>query len=132
MSTGQSNSSLKLKSRKSNNTLSAAYFGMVGFFWPSDKLGRYPLISDVNKIILKYISYLQSKEQSSLVIQSLVMSINLHSNGKTCVYANLIKMRNYYNIAFNFYHDNYPAFCRSHAQEMYYPLETFPLQFTIA
>ena len=47
-------------------------------FWPSDELGRYPLIFDVNKIILKYISYLQSKEQSSLVIQSLVMSIDLH------------------------------------------------------
>ena len=101
-------------------------------FWPSDELGRYPLIFDVNKIILKYISYLQSKEQSSLVIQSLVMSIDLDSNGKTCFYANLIKMLNYYNIPFNFYHGNYPAFCRSYAEEIYYPLETFPLQFTKA
>ena len=40
--------------------------------------GRYPLTFDVKKRILKYISYLQSKEQSSLVIQSLVMSIDLH------------------------------------------------------
>ena len=70
------------------------------------ELGRYPLIFDINKRILKYISYLQSKEQSSLVIQSLVMSIDLHSNGKTSFYANLIKMLNYYNIPFNFNHDN--------------------------
>ena len=53
------------------------------------ELGRYPLIFDINKRILKYISYLQSKEQSSLVTQSLVMSIDLHSNGKTSFYANL-------------------------------------------
>ena len=70
------------------------------------ELGRYPLIFDINKRILKYISYLQSKEQNSLVIQSLVMSIDLHSNGKTSFYANLIKMLNYYNIPFNFNHDN--------------------------
>ena len=65
------------------------------------ELGRYPLIFDINKRILKYISYLQSKEQSSLVIQSLVMSIDLHSNGKTSFYANLIKMLNDYSIPFN-------------------------------
>ena len=70
------------------------------------KLGRYPLIFDINKRILKYISYLQSKEQSALVIQSLVMSVDLHSNGKTSFYTNLIKMLNYYNIPFNFNHDN--------------------------
>ena len=70
------------------------------------ELGRYPLIFDINKIILKYISYLQSKEQSSLVIPSLMMSIDLHSNGKTSFYANLIKMLNYYDIHFNFNHDN--------------------------
>ena len=67
------------------------------------ELGRYPLIFDINKRILKYISYLQ---QSSLVIQSFVMSIDLHSNGKTSFYANLIKILNYYNIPFNFNHDN--------------------------
>ena len=68
--------------------------------------GRYPLIFDINKRILKYISYLQNKEQSSLVIQSLVMSIDLHRNGKTSFYTNLIKMLNYYNITFNLNHDN--------------------------
>ena len=70
------------------------------------ELGRYPLIFDINKKVLKYISYLQNKEQSSLVIQSLVMSIDLHSNGKTNFNANLIKMLSYYNIPFNFNHDN--------------------------
>ena len=34
------------------------------------------------------------------------MSIDLHRNGKTSFYANLIKMLNYYNIPFNFNHDN--------------------------
>ena len=72
------------------------------------ELGRYPLlVFDINKRILKYNSYLQSKEQSSLAIQSLVMSIDLHSNGKASLFfANLIKMLNYYNIPFNFNHDN--------------------------
>lgn len=60
------------------------------------ELGRYPLIFEINKSILKHISYLQSKEQSSLATQSLVMSFDLH----------LIKMLNYYNIPLNFSHDN--------------------------
>ena len=34
------------------------------------------------------------------------MSIDIHSNGKTSCYASLIKMLNYYNIPFNFNHDN--------------------------
>ena len=34
------------------------------------------------------------------------MSIDLHSYGKTRFCANLIKMLNYYNIPFNFNHDN--------------------------
>ena len=70
------------------------------------ELGRYSLTFYKNKRILKYISYLQSKEQSSLVVQLLVMSIDLHRNGKTCFYANLIKMLNSYNIPFNFNHYN--------------------------
>ena len=70
------------------------------------ELGRYPLIFDITKRIFKCISYLQGKEQSSLVTQSLVMSIYLHSHGKTSFYANLIKMLDYYNIAFNFNHEN--------------------------
>ena len=37
---------------------------------------------------------------------SLVMSTDLHRNGKTSFSTNLIKMFNYYNIPFNFNHDN--------------------------
>ena len=70
------------------------------------ELGRYPLILDINKRILKYISYLQSKEQSSLVIQSFLMSIDLHRNGKTSFYTNLKKILDYYNISFNFNYEN--------------------------
>ena len=55
------------------------------------ELGRYPLIFDIYKRILKYISYLQSKEQRSLVIQSLVMSIDLHGNGKTSFFIPILK-----------------------------------------
>ena len=50
---------------------------------------KAPLIFDINKRILKYISHLQSKEQSSLVIQSLAMSLNLHRNDKTSFHTNL-------------------------------------------
>ena len=70
------------------------------------ELGRYPLIFDINKRIFKYISYLQSKEQSSLVIQSLMMSIDLHRNGKTSFYTNLKKILDYYNIPSNFNYEN--------------------------
>ena len=47
---------------------------------------KTPLIFDINKRILGYISQLQSKEQGSLVIQSLPMSINLYRNDKTSFY----------------------------------------------
>ena len=66
------------------------------------------------------------------------MSTDLHRNGKTSFYTNPIKMFNYYNIPFIFNHDNLDdtkitdAFCGSHAEEIYYPLETLPLQFTKA
>ena len=70
------------------------------------EVGRCSLIFDINKRILKYISYLQSKEQSSLVIQSLVMSIDLHRNGETSFYTNLKKILDYCNIPFNFNYDN--------------------------
>ena len=46
------------------------------------------------------------KEQSSLVIQSLVMSIDLHRNGKTSFFTNLMKILSSYNIHFNSNQDN--------------------------
>ena len=69
------------------------------------EMGRFPLTFDINKRILKYISYLQNKDQNSFVVQSLIMSIDLHCNGKNSFYSNLINMLNYYDISFNFNHD---------------------------
>ena len=67
-----------------------------------------------------------------------MMSTDLHRNAKTSFYTNLIKMFNYYNIPFNFNHDNLDDtkiahfVSRLYAEEIYYPLETLPLQFTKA
>ena len=58
-------------------------------------MGQFPLT----------LSYLQNKDQNSLAVQSLIMSIDLHCNGKNSFYSNLIKMLNYYDISFNFNHD---------------------------
>ena len=66
------------------------------------------------------------------------MYIDLHRNSKTSFYTNLIKMLNYYNIPFNFNHENLDNtkivhfVDHMHAEEKYYLLETFPLQFTKA
>ena len=88
------------------------------------EMGRFPLTFDINKRIFKYISYLQNKDQNSFVVQSLIMSIDLHGNGKNSFYSNLINMLNYYDISFNFNHD---IPCRSNEKEIYCLLETFPL-----
>ena len=69
------------------------------------EMGRFPLTFDINKRILKYISYLQNKDQNSFVVQSLIMSIDLHCNGKNSFYSSVINMLNYYDIPFNFNHD---------------------------
>ena len=55
-------------------------------------MGRFPLTFDINKRILKYVSYLQNKDQNSIVVQSLIMSIDLHCNGKNSFYSNLLNM----------------------------------------
>ena len=45
------------------------------------ELGKFPLIIDINKKILNYLNYLREKEESSIVKQSLKISIDLHYNG---------------------------------------------------
>ena len=70
-------------------------------------MGRFPLTFDINKGILKYISYLQNKDQNSLVVQSLIMSIDLPCNGKKSFYSNLIKMLNDKDISSNVNHDTF-------------------------
>ena len=41
------------------------------------ELGKFPLIIDINKKILNYLNYLREKEESSIVKQSLKISIDL-------------------------------------------------------
>ena len=41
------------------------------------ELRRYPMIIDINKKILNYLSYLQDKDDNSIVKQSLQISIEL-------------------------------------------------------
>ena len=61
------------------------------------ELGKFPLIIDINKKILKYLNYLREKEESSIVKQSLKISIDLHYNGHNSFYSSLTKMTDYYN-----------------------------------
>ena len=46
------------------------------------ELGKFPLIVDINKKILNYLSYLQEKDENSIVKQSLQISIDLHYNSQ--------------------------------------------------
>ena len=61
------------------------------------ELGKFPLIIDINKKILNYLNYLREKEESSIVKQSLKISIDLHYNGHNSFYSSLMKMTDYYN-----------------------------------
>ena len=46
------------------------------------ELGRFPLNITVNQKILKYILYIQSKDEESFVKQAFLMSFDLHCNDK--------------------------------------------------
>ena len=56
------------------------------------ELGKFPMIIDMNKKILNYLYYLIGKDEDSIVKQALQISIDLHLNGKTIFYSNLMKM----------------------------------------
>ena len=58
----------------------------------------YPLIVDINKKILNYLSYLRGKDDNSMVKQSLEISIELFNNGQNSFYSNLMKMSEYFNL----------------------------------
>ena len=60
------------------------------------------LASDINKKILNYLSYLIGKDEDSIVKQALQISIDLHHNGKTSFYSNLMKMVDYYDLNYDF------------------------------
>ena len=46
------------------------------------ELGRFPLNITINQKILKYILYIQSKDEESFVKQAFLMSFDLHCNDK--------------------------------------------------
>ena len=62
------------------------------------ELGKYPIIFDTNKKILNYLSYLQDKDDNSIVKQSLQISIELYNSGQNSFYSNIIKMSEYLNL----------------------------------
>ena len=53
------------------------------------ELGRFPLNITINQKILKYILYIQSKDDESLVKQEFLMSFDLHCNGKNSFHSRL-------------------------------------------
>ena len=62
------------------------------------ELGKYPMIIDVNKKILSYLSYLQDKDDNSIVKQSLQISIELYNSGQNSFYSNLMKTSENFNL----------------------------------
>ena len=66
------------------------------------ELGKFPMIIDINKKILNYLDYLRGKDEDSIVKQALQISIDLHHNGKTSFYSNLMKMVDYYDLNYDF------------------------------
>jgi len=54
------------------------------------ELGRFPLIVGINEKILDYIMYLFEKDEDSIVKQALLLSVNLHSNGNSSFYSNIM------------------------------------------
>ena len=57
------------------------------------------MIIDMNKKILNYLDYLRGKDEDSIVKQALKISVDLHHNGKTRFYSNLMKMVDYYDLS---------------------------------
>ena len=67
------------------------------------ELGKYPMIISINKRMLNYLSYLQDKDDNSIVKQSLQISIELYNSGQNSFTSNLMKMSEYLNLyEFNF------------------------------
>jgi len=56
------------------------------------ELGRFRLIVGINEKILNYIMFLFEKDEDSIVKQALLLSVNLHSNGNTSFYSNIMEL----------------------------------------
>ena len=62
------------------------------------ELCKYPMIIDINKKILNYLSYLQDKDDNSTVKQSLQISIEFYNSGQNSFFSNIMKMSEYFNL----------------------------------
>ena len=62
------------------------------------ELGRFPLSITINQKILKYILYIQSKDEESLVKQAFLMSFDLHCNGKNSFHSHLMNISEYFKL----------------------------------
>ena len=63
------------------------------------ELGKYPMIIEVNKKILNYLSYQQDKDDNSIIKQSLQIYIYiLYNSGQNSFKSNLMKMSEYFNL----------------------------------
>ena len=61
------------------------------------ELCRFPLNITINQKILKYTLYIQSKDEESLVKQAfLIVSFDLHCNGKNSFHSHLMNMSEYF------------------------------------
>ena len=62
------------------------------------ELGKYPMIIDINKKIINYLSYLQDNDDNSIVKRSLPISIELYNSCQNRFYSNLMKMSEYFDL----------------------------------
>ena len=62
------------------------------------ELGRLPLIIPINQRIMKYLVYLNNKDNDSIVKQSFLMSKNLHLINNSGFYSNFINLKEHYHL----------------------------------
>ena len=62
------------------------------------ELGRLPLLIPINQRIMKYLVYLNNKDNHSIVKQSFLMSKNLHSINNSGFYSNFMNLIEHYNL----------------------------------
>ena len=68
------------------------------FFWDFSKVFIFPTLGRyLQTSALNYLNYFREKEESSIVKQSLKISIDLHYNGHNSFYSSLMKMTDHYN-----------------------------------
>ena len=64
------------------------------------ELGRFPLNIIINQKILKYILYIQSNDEESLVKQAFLMSFDLHCYGENSFHSHLMNMSEYFKLPY--------------------------------